>query len=1131
MHPLPGPLPLHELFDRQADQTPDALAVVDGPLCLTYRELQQQSLSVAHHLLQAGLRPEDPVGLLAGRSAAMVVATLGILRAGGCYVPIDPALPEARRRFIVEDTGLRQLLSEPGQTALPPLPEVASHCLQAVLAAQAADPPLPQVPAQALAYVMYTSGSTGVPKGVLVTHANVANLAKDSGFVALHPGDRLLLTGAIGFDANTFELWGALLNGLCLHLVDEATLIDARRLGPVLQAQHITTLLMTTALCSRLAKQDATIFAPLRQLLVGGDAMSPSLAATLRRAAPGLRLVNVYGPTENTTFSTAYVVEGDEPGGVPIGLPLRGTTARIVDDAGRPVAPGEVGELLVGGAHVARGYLNRPALTRERFIEVEGLGRCYRTGDLARYRADGQIEFIGRRDRQLKLNGYRIEPGEIEAALCAVDGVLDVATRVWERDGEKFMAAYYLGRHDAPGEPALRQRLARHLPPYLLPAFLVELPSFPLDAHGKVDHAALPSPFDATGPGPTAGGEAGGEDTRTHQAIAEIWQEVLGVERIEADADFFALGGTSIKAIGILGRMTAAGMQVSLSDILSHRTLGALSAWVATAQRTVRPGGAAASLGERLTAAFPGSRFTLRRYTVAPQGHQPATELRVLHCDGTPVDRARLRAWLAAEVPPEQAPHHLGGPAPGHAGVTAGPISAEALRRLLGLRSFADLQPQVLIDHLALDRRANDMRLRAARVLAEYPFSPVQQLQYSFRTPPSLGHFRLQEVLDPERLRHAFQHLLQEHGLLRALPFEQAGRHWWREHDSTAGLSVEPTLLDLSDHLLSDEQFEQLGRGLIEAVRFDTAQGLLYQVVVLSRHLAEHVVVLCFHHVLFDRVSEEALQRGLLARYRDLQAGRMPRSRGTPAFARYVEQLHRGPLGVSPQEVIERYELQAFHAAKQQILHGGRSRPLDHSCSFELAAPLPAFEAGCSLGLALDRYVRALHAAFGLDAVPVLFIYDGRRYDGQDYYDVVGELIDYVPLLLRPGTPPQQLQRQAEERLALASRHNINFLNLVNNPELEPAWLPVRRLIDAGPGYAHIDLCMFNFLGNQPGPGSWREHHQEEVRRGPNPLPIHSFLNCIAVSYRDGFIFQLRSSYEPQVAALRQAMLQPPHAG
>ncbi|MGE0862777.1 MAG: non-ribosomal peptide synthase/polyketide synthase, partial [Vicinamibacterales bacterium] len=543
------------LVSAQAEQRPDAIAATDSTGSVTYRALVTRARRLAGWLQAHGVRSETPVGVCLDRSVAMVTGFLGVLEAGGAYVPLDPAYPAERLAHLIGDTGLSIVLATTTTVAaLPPVPGVRVLCLDTAADEIAAAPPAMPAPVtgESLAYIMYTSGSTGQPKGVAVPHRAIARLVLAQNYVAMTPDDVVLHHSSIAFDASTFEVWAPLVTGGRLVLCDtrHPSLAD---LSALITSHGVTTLWLTSGLFTLAVDHSLETLSGLRYLLAGGDVLS---VAHVRRAAAALTrgtVINGYGPTENTTFTCCAPITDLARLGetAPIGRPIANTSAFVLDARQQPVPIGVPGELWVGGDGLARGYWHDPALTSERFIEVAGLGRLYRTGDRCRWRADGQLEFLGRLDAQVKLRGFRIEPGEIEAVLRREPDVRDAAVVVVGETAYRRVVAYVVGDRATLAGPALRERLMRQLPAFMVPAQFVVLDELPLTANGKIDRARLPEP-----PEPEAAA-SDREWSATELALASLWTDVLRSEPGHPHADFFACGGNSLLAMQLVARVRA----------------------------------------------------------------------------------------------------------------------------------------------------------------------------------------------------------------------------------------------------------------------------------------------------------------------------------------------------------------------------------------------------------------------------------------------------------------------------------------------------------------------------------------------------------------------------------------------
>jgi amino acid adenylation domain-containing protein len=587
-----------ELFADRAARAPDAPAVICCGDVVSYGELERRSARLAGRLRRLGVGVDVPVGIAVENRAEMVVALLAILRAGGAYVPLDPAYPRSRLRYMVEDTGLRILLTQERIAPRLDLGDLRTVLLDtgeppAGGEGEAAPPPAAPRP-EDLAYVIYTSGSTGRPKGVMVHHRGLLNLTLTfRDFFRLGPDERVLMLLSLSFDASVGDVFPALVAGAGIVLHPEPGALGGRELQELCERHRATVLELSAAfwqqwLADLAGRPDGRVPPSLATLIAGGD----SITAEATRAwfslseAPG-RLLHNYGPTEATVCSSSQHVAKEEAdrlpaGRLPIGRPVPNVRVAVLDARLRPMSPGVPGELAIGGRGLARGYLGRPAATAERFVpdpagEVPG-ARIYRTGDLARWLADGRIEFLGRRDHQLKIRGFRIEPGEVEAALLEHPAVAEAAV-VGERDdrGGQRLVAYVVAANgsDRPGGSELRGYLAGRLPEHMVPSLVVAMDRLPLNENGKVDRARLPRP---AGGRPALESEYAPPQDDLQERIGALWAEVLGVERVGIHDNFFELGGTSLSLIRLQGRLREAlGVEVPAADLFRYPTVAALA--------------------------------------------------------------------------------------------------------------------------------------------------------------------------------------------------------------------------------------------------------------------------------------------------------------------------------------------------------------------------------------------------------------------------------------------------------------------------------------------------------------------------------------------------------------------------
>ncbi|AEQ96691.1 non-ribosomal peptide synthetase [Xanthomonas oryzae] len=586
---------VHALFEQQTALTPEALAVVDGVHRCSYAALNRKANQLAHHLIGLGVGAGQYVAIRLPRSLELVVAQLAISKCAAAYLPLDMQSPDGRLQQILDESAARWVVSRSDQ----PLPDGAARLDMDLLDLGASPTHDPQVPQSSAsdAYVMYTSGSTGVPKGVRIAHRGISRLVCNNGYAEFLPGDRVAFAANPAFDASTLEVWAPLLTGGCVVVIAQDIVLSPDRLRVCLQEQAISVLWLTAGLFHHSAAALLPVFPQLRYLIVGGDILDPAVVAQVLAEGAPQRLLNGYGPTETTTFATTHRIT-DVCGPIPIGRPIGNTRVYVLDAHGTPVPIGVAGELYIGGDGVALGYLHQPTLTAERFIPDRFSGkadaRLYRSGDLVRWRKDGVLEYLGRTDGQVKVRGFRVELGDIASALQTHPTVA-IAAVVQREDvqGAKQLVAYYQAdvamdvAHDA---QALRTHLLTRIPEYMLPAAYVRMAQLPLTANGKLDRHALPLP--------ARNDHAGHDDTPPHGELETLlhtlWSQLLRIDRIGRHDDFLALGGHSLLLVRLSGLLKQTGTAVPLSVLSAHTSLAAMATAIERWRETSTPPGVVA---------------------------------------------------------------------------------------------------------------------------------------------------------------------------------------------------------------------------------------------------------------------------------------------------------------------------------------------------------------------------------------------------------------------------------------------------------------------------------------------------------------------------------------------------------
>lgn len=604
---------LHQLFEAKVKQTPEAVAAVMGKEQLTYSELNNRANRLAHYLQKLSIGPDVRVGICAERSLEMLVGLLGILKAGGAYVPLDPSYPKERLAYMLEDSAISILLSQKrvferlfeeqgakgeerrtkpvrgeieGSASRFSLSALQVICLDSdwsEIAEESDSNPATEMSSANLAYVIYTSGSTGKPKGVAIQHQNLVNfLTSMSREPGLTQKDSLVAVTTLSFDIAGLELYLPLMVGAHVILASREVASDGGRLGEML-AESGATVMQATPATWRLLLDSGWKGDSKLKMFCGGEALPRELANQLLEK--GASLWNMYGPTETTVWSSVYQLQSKE-GGVPVGPPIANTQIYLLDRNLQPVPIGVYGELYIGGDGLARGYLNRAELTAEKFVpnpfgEQSG-ARMYRTGDLARYLPDGTIEFLGRIDHQVKIRGFRIELGEIEATLGrhgAIDDVVVVAREEDDDRTEKNLVAYLVSKAEtAPTASELRRFIQETLPEYMIPTAFVFVHAFPLTPNGKVDRKGLPAPDGAR---PELESAFVAPQNEVERAIADVWQEVLGVEKVGIDDNFFDLGGHSLLLVQVQSKLqNKFNRDLSIVELFKYPSINALAKYL-----------------------------------------------------------------------------------------------------------------------------------------------------------------------------------------------------------------------------------------------------------------------------------------------------------------------------------------------------------------------------------------------------------------------------------------------------------------------------------------------------------------------------------------------------------------------
>ena len=565
---------IKDLFEEQVEKTPDSIAVVFENQKLTYKELNEKANQLARFLITNGASPGDIIGILLDKSLEVIISLLGILKVGGTFLPIDISYPNERINYILQDSKADMLLTnhllihKANDTVKSLIVESESSYFSEYEKDNLNISYLPEN----LAYIMYTSGSTGNPKGVMVTHQNVVRLVKNNTFIEFDKDEHILQTGSIVFDACTFEIWGALLNGFKLFVMKKEDLLDAYLLEKYLDKNKISTLWLTAPLFNQLSETNPLMFKNVKKLLTGGDVLSPKHINMVKRNCPNLTIINGYGPTENTTFSCCFTINKKYTNSIPIGKPISNSTAYVISNNNKLCPIGIPGELWVGGDGVSKGYLNNDNLTAEKFIDNPfGEGRIYKTGDLVKWLPDGNIEFIGRIDNQVKLRGFRVELSEINNRILENPEVKEAFTTIKLVNNVKNICSYVVTKNNF-NLNDLKLYLNNYLPEYMIPSYFIKLKKLPINPNGKVDKSALPNDFEHFIDTRILK-EASTEEERL---LLSLFKKVLNNDNIGTTDSFFEVGGDSLTAMKLQVEAMSYNLNISYADIFKYATVESL---------------------------------------------------------------------------------------------------------------------------------------------------------------------------------------------------------------------------------------------------------------------------------------------------------------------------------------------------------------------------------------------------------------------------------------------------------------------------------------------------------------------------------------------------------------------------
>ncbi|MBP1176320.1 amino acid adenylation domain-containing protein/non-ribosomal peptide synthase protein (TIGR01720 family) [Paenibacillus sp. PvR133] len=1052
----PSEKTIHQLFEEQVEKTPDQVAVVFGDSQITYNELNVRANQLARVLRAEGVQADQLVGMIMERSIEMIVGIFGILKAGGGYVPIDPEFPQERMLYMLQDSHIKLMVAMPEMAAKVPSDVLVispdSHRLSAEDCSNLAEVCDPGH----LAYVMYTSGTTGKPKGVMIQHSNVVNMTtafREQVYKKYKSPMRMAWLSPYVFDASVKQIFPCLLLGHALHVVPREISTNGHRLADYFRSQRIDFTDGTPAHMHMLTEmQDSVADLNVQHFIFGAEALPGHLVKTFLSTRPGYRpqITNVYGPTECCVDTTAYDIDGETMTAwthtVPIGKPMANQHVYIMDMNRKLVPIGIAGEIYIGGDGVGRGYMGNRELTDEKFIAdpFKPGKRMYRTGDLARWMADGNIEYLGRMDHQVKIRGYRIELGEVEAQIMNLPAIRKAVVIARENEsGQKDLCAYFVADRDMTIQE-LKAALVPNLPMYMLPSYFVQLEKMPLTTNGKIDRKLLPVPDGDI----QTGVEYAAPRNDMERQMVDIWKQNLGVSIVGIDDNYFDLGGHSLKAIQLVSQGQAVGIEIGINQVFQYQTIRQMSEYMRA--DTSMPDMLTRDIAEAIDIIEKAYDVYAHFQSTTVEGRDQLT----LHID--PFDSIQaeaLKKVILSRLHPDLHPHHL--------------LPFEAAAQVPDCEK---LYTDTMVDDEAVKRHAEEwlehlLRMNdqwnstmlAGEPLQRYALAPAQH--YHLEHPQSSGGVIPFDsyLLDVERLSAIMQRLIERHELFRSVLVQTDVGWEWEMLSMKERMDI--PMIDLSNY--GAEMQNRILSHILPAFfmnPYEITGNLLYRIALVRLNLRDHLLLLPCSHLIYDGMSGEVVKSELYRAYDDMSnvKGQLAGS-----YRDYVSQVRKGPQGMGDQEIVDKFHLSAFAAASDAVVLAIDER--NHTTGTDVTVELADWNDSDAIGHMWDLAIRLANRFFRrylqVDEIPILLTNYGRAYEDKQYFDIIGEFIDQIPVLL---TDADEHGHEIRNSMQLAVSRNLNFLNLIYNDEMASLYPQSNRYLKHSLNKLPI---VFNYLG------------------------------------------------------------------
>lgn len=1044
---------LHGLFKKAADRFRSQTALIYNESRMTYEELNKASNRVGRYLRKKGVRPDDIIGIMMKRSSDMIIGILGILKSGGAYMPVDPDFPEERKQYLIEDSGMRIMLTHQ-KCDFKTDSNIEIICIDSSDVCHEDDTDLPFISSpDDLAYVLYTSGSTGYPKGVMIEHRSAVNVLMDlQKKYPLGSQDSWLFKTSYTFDVSVTEIFGWFSGGGRLVILENGFEKDPEYILETIHQYHITHINFVPSMLSffaRTVKQNERYkMNTLKYLFSAGEEIPADLVNELMNLSSQISYVNLYGPTEAAVYTTGYDLKPMEnSANIPIGKPLSNICVYIMNRYNELCPIGVPGELCISGVGVARGYLNKPELTKEKFVpDPFNSGKVmYKTGDIARWLPDGNIEYLGRVDHQIKIRGYRIEIGEIEAQLKKHELIDDAVVTVKDTPaGDKALCAYIIHK-DGLTLSQIREYLMKKLPSYMVPAHFARLESFPLSQSGKINRNMLPNPE--------------GEPIReknyvppgnpVEEQIAKVWSKVLNVETVGITDNFFELGGDSLKALRITSEMEKYNIFIRVHDILGYQTIQSIYNQVLSRTEAGRLTPATDLVNGIM------KRFNLKSRLVEEADQYCSYYTLYIESSDEYSDESIIE-FIRNEFDSESQPHYIRRYNAGEELPQIASQNDSQVRERQEICTMLEKEAERLIDVF------NESIINRG-IKATHELSMTQKMFLDESFAYSGFQIHINRFISVETLEKAIVRVIEANSSLRST-IAKIRDSMVRIEYNMPNLAPIP-IIDISqyDGRSKNEIIENLFAKL-SFKEYKLGSALLYRIVIIRENLKKYRIIMPFHHAVFDEMSGEVIERQLMKSCEDIEKGITVNDTGEE-YEDYCLQIRKGPQRITEERIIERFRLYDF---KENTMHVSDTlQKYSHQETEEhiLRIVLEDIDKLTDINKMWEMTVwlttTLCTGFFGITRIPVTLFSYGRKYEGRTYFNSVGNFLDMIPVIVDTNAEIAEEITNIGEKLNIAATHNINFVALLFDQELQQRYQQINKLLAP-----NLDsLIMLNYHG------------------------------------------------------------------